>query len=43
MSWGKEGLMRVFVIHWGLGQTGKREHSRFSATEIMMRLGVEVD
>lgn len=43
MSWGKEGMRRVFVIHWGWGQTGKRDHLRFSTTEIERRLGVEVD
>lgn len=28
------------MIHWGLGQKGKGEHSRYSATELVMQLEV---
>jgi hypothetical protein len=31
---------KIFVIHWGWGQRRNQDCSRFSATELEMRLGV---
>lgn len=43
-SWDEFGKGRleekVFVIHCGWGPRGKGKHSRFSATGLMMRLGI---
>lgn len=43
MSWGEEKFEESLCDPLGMGQTGRRDHSRFSAKEIGMRLGVEVD